>query len=591
MPHFDAPKGESSPIPFIDDDSNLQCVSVDPAELATASDTPTRPNPPFLDVLNQSSAVRTASLHCFTTTQSPTHLYPAVTLTGSSYDARNAATQEANGPVATYLPAAATTVASNCTVAMQTATASPPLGKAEAIRGPHSDTQATTSGHKVPLQRQPTDDTDADVRESPVDLFRNGAATAVTPEHPRKKFLRKLSLFKMPARRMDSLTSDEEAKTPLRKASIHFTRSLLSGKSSNESNLTQQTRLPTSDSEWEDERKRSLQRNGGGGAPDSPVVVAADVSSSPMPPPLPIAQSSFQTSHKQLSRESKDQPKVNRCDSSADQQQSSSTKKGVSKKQIEEFLDELSSGSYHSGERPSQIHYNNKATGRTYRSQSVFSADPASPYYVSKGTAADNNENVRRSPSVSCVLEVLRREQREAELKGIVIPPGISLAAFDKPKVSTIRQHYYPESGWGWVICSIAVFVHFLIYGIHWCFPLLILRIRNQFKYSVDIFPAGLCVGTNLVSLLLLLLRRHSNDTIVGTMERVAMPVSYVVCLPVEVSCGLAIGTYSTVFKIGINSKVFVSKITFEKVRWLFPIADGRVMLSTSADLQQIGRS
>ncbi|OQR66777.1 hypothetical protein BIW11_04917, partial [Tropilaelaps mercedesae] len=164
--------------------------------------------------------------------------------------------------------------------------------------------------------------------------------------------------------------------------------------------------------------------------------------------------------------------------------------KAVSKKQIEEFLDELSSGSYHSGERPSQVHYNNKATGRTYRSQSVFSADPASPYYVSKGNVGENNENVRRSPSVSCVLEVLRREQREAELKGIVVPPGISLAAFDKPKVSTIRQHYYPEGGWGWVICSIAVFVHFLVHGIYWCFPLLILRMKNQFKYTVDIFPA-----------------------------------------------------------------------------------------------------
>ncbi|KAL3222408.1 hypothetical protein MRX96_004875 [Rhipicephalus microplus] len=79
---------------------------------------------------------------------------------------------------------------------------------------------------------------------------------------------------------------------------------------------------------------------------------------------------------------------------------------------------------------------------RQYRSKSAVSTDPRSPYYTSQGI--QNNEAVRRSPSVSCVLDAIRREAQEG---GEV--PGVSKAALEKPSVSTIRQHYYPEGGWG----------------------------------------------------------------------------------------------------------------------------------------------
>lgn len=461
MPRPSAPKGGPSPIPFIDEDFNLHRVTVESTAQPLHSAISHEPH-----------------------TKSP---YPAAILGSPHHIESDPTNTNLSSPV--HGPSNGQHL----------------NGSSGSKKNGDCSKEDATPKPKTPLQRQPTDETDAEyVRESPVEMYRNGASTGAkrSPEHPRKKFFRKLRLFRMPVRRIDSSTSDEEARTPLRKASIRFTRSLLSGKSSNESNLTQRTRLPTSDSEWEEDRKKSLQRGPPATTTDTPVAAISDLTNTP---PLPsLIPTSFQPSDKQLRRESKETQRrgskdqqvkrpsneQNRKDTSS-QQQSPTNKKAVSKKQIEEFLDELSSGSYHSNERPSQVHYNNKATGRTYRSQSVFSADPASPYYVSKGNAAENNENVRRSPSVSCVLEVLRREQREAELKGIVIPPGISLAAFDKPKVSTIRQHYYPEGGWGWVICSIAIFVHFLVHGIHWCFPLLILRIRNQFKYTVDIFPAG----------------------------------------------------------------------------------------------------
>jgi hypothetical protein len=32
-------------------------------------------------------------------------------------------------------------------------------------------------------------------------------------------------------------------------------------------------------------------------------------------------------------------------------------------------------------------------------------------------------------------------------------------------KTNTIRQHYYPEGGWGWVVVSCALFIHVLCAG------------------------------------------------------------------------------------------------------------------------------
>ncbi|KAL1436589.1 hypothetical protein MTO96_049492 [Rhipicephalus appendiculatus] len=118
---------------------------------------------------------------------------------------------------------------------------------------------------------------------------------------------------------------------------------------------------------------------------------------------------------------------------------------------------------------------------RQYRSKSAVSTDPRSPYYISQGI--QNNEAVRRSPSVSCVLDAIRRETQEG---GDV--PGVSKAALEKPSVSTIRQHYYPEGGWGWVVCACALLVHMLTHGVQGAFGLLLIVIRQQFHGDDDAY-------------------------------------------------------------------------------------------------------
>lgn len=40
---------------------------------------------------------------------------------------------------------------------------------------------------------------------------------------------------------------------------------------------------------------------------------------------------------------------------------------------------------------------------------------------------------------------------------------------------STIRQHYYPEGGWGWIVCGVGFLVHLLTSGLQLSFGLLYL--------------------------------------------------------------------------------------------------------------------
>ncbi|XP_076357701.1 monocarboxylate transporter 10-like [Tachypleus tridentatus] len=49
------------------------------------------------------------------------------------------------------------------------------------------------------------------------------------------------------------------------------------------------------------------------------------------------------------------------------------------------------------------------------------------------------------------------------------------------PKNSTIRQHYYPEGGWGWVVCACAVFVHGLTTGVHLSYGMFYVEVLRKF--------------------------------------------------------------------------------------------------------------
>lgn len=56
--------------------------------------------------------------------------------------------------------------------------------------------------------------------------------------------------------------------------------------------------------------------------------------------------------------------------------------------------------------------------------------------------------------------------------------------------ISTIRQHYYPETGWGFVILIIGIIVQTLTHGLQMCVGILLLATKNVFKID-DIFQLG----------------------------------------------------------------------------------------------------
>ncbi|XP_077488487.1 monocarboxylate transporter 10-like isoform X1 [Amblyomma americanum] len=146
---------------------------------------------------------------------------------------------------------------------------------------------------------------------------------------------------------------------------------------------------------------------------------------------------------------------------------------------------------------------------RQYRSKSAVSTDPRSPYYISQGI--QNNEAVRRSPSVSCVLDAMRREAQEGNEV-----PGVSKAALEKPSVSTIRQHYYPEGGWGWVVFACALLVHMLTHGVQGAYGLLLIVIRQQFHDDDDAYTLHeVCLGAVSTAVALFL-----SPAIVGACRR-----------------------------------------------------------------------
>ncbi|XP_013774627.1 monocarboxylate transporter 10-like [Limulus polyphemus] len=54
------------------------------------------------------------------------------------------------------------------------------------------------------------------------------------------------------------------------------------------------------------------------------------------------------------------------------------------------------------------------------------------------------------------------------------------------PKNSTIRQHYYPEGGWGWVVCACAVFVHGLTTGVQLSYGMFYVEVLRMFGEDKD---------------------------------------------------------------------------------------------------------
>nr|XP_022908580.1 uncharacterized protein LOC111419925 [Onthophagus taurus] len=63
----------------------------------------------------------------------------------------------------------------------------------------------------------------------------------------------------------------------------------------------------------------------------------------------------------------------------------------------------------------------------------------------------------------------------------------------DARKVTTLRRHYYPEGGWGWVIVACSLLVHVLNHGIQVSCSQLVLPASTKFK-TLPVHVAGLLI-------------------------------------------------------------------------------------------------
>ena len=83
-------------------------------------------------------------------------------------------------------------------------------------------------------------------------------------------------------------------------------------------------------------------------------------------------------------------------------------------------------------------------------------------------------------------------------------------------KQATIRQHYYPEGGWGFVVVIVAVIVQIITHGLQLSFGILILAIKRRWP------DAGSVQISELFFLLFILLiffvklqQRQDHDTLI----------------------------------------------------------------------------
>ncbi|XP_037079324.1 monocarboxylate transporter 14-like [Pollicipes pollicipes] len=82
-------------------------------------------------------------------------------------------------------------------------------------------------------------------------------------------------------------------------------------------------------------------------------------------------------------------------------------------------------------------------------------------------------------------------------------------------RTSTIRQHYYPEGGWGWVVCGCAFLVHLLLTGLQLSYGVLLLLVltvwgRESYLQAVWLGSLNLCVSLLVSPAVVGLCRRKS---------------------------------------------------------------------------------
>jgi hypothetical protein len=68
-------------------------------------------------------------------------------------------------------------------------------------------------------------------------------------------------------------------------------------------------------------------------------------------------------------------------------------------------------------------------------------------------------------------------------------PAGLS-GLGDVRQLVTLKQHYYPEGGWGWVVAAVAVVAHLLTHGLHLASGVFVQELVHKFGPGT-VVPAG----------------------------------------------------------------------------------------------------
>ncbi|XP_017770975.1 PREDICTED: uncharacterized protein LOC108558543 [Nicrophorus vespilloides] len=75
----------------------------------------------------------------------------------------------------------------------------------------------------------------------------------------------------------------------------------------------------------------------------------------------------------------------------------------------------------------------------------------------------------------------LARKPMKPATSDLLLPPDLPL---DARKATTLRRHYYPEGGWGWIIIACTILVHILNVGLQMSCSQLITPAADKFKTS-----------------------------------------------------------------------------------------------------------
>ncbi|KAK2716431.1 monocarboxylate transporter 2-like isoform X2 [Artemia franciscana] len=98
------------------------------------------------------------------------------------------------------------------------------------------------------------------------------------------------------------------------------------------------------------------------------------------------------------------------------------------------------------------------------------------------------------------------------------------------PKTTTIRQHYYPEGGWGWIICGGSFLVQLITNGIQFSCGAIATQIVRKFgqeKQMIAIWICVICLSTSyLLSPLVVAVCRRKSTRLVSIIGGLIMALS-----------------------------------------------------------------